>query len=63
MGNCFQPGIVTFMLLMGGLSIQSFIPDGDQIISKTYMTRVEGENTAAIIISPACIARLYSRSG
>ena len=22
-----------------------FIPDGDQIISKTYMTRVEGENT------------------
>jgi IS1 family transposase/transposase-like protein len=23
----------------------SFIPDGDQIISKTYMTRVEGENS------------------
>ena len=22
-----------------------FIPEGDQIISKTYMTRVEGENT------------------
>lgn len=22
-----------------------FIPDGDQIVSKTYMTRVEGENT------------------
>ncbi|AFY37058.1 Insertion element protein [[Leptolyngbya] sp. PCC 7376] len=22
-----------------------FVPDGDQIISKTYMTRVEGENT------------------
>jgi IS1 family transposase len=22
-----------------------FIPDGEQIISKTYMTRVEGENT------------------
>jgi IS1 family transposase len=22
-----------------------FIPDGDQIISKTYMTRVENENT------------------
>jgi len=21
----------------------SFIPDGDQIVSKTYMTRVEGE--------------------
>jgi hypothetical protein len=23
----------------------NFIPEGDQIISKTYMTRVEGENT------------------
>ena len=23
-----------------------FIPDGDQIVSKTYMTRVEGENTS-----------------
>jgi IS1 family transposase len=23
----------------------NFIPDGDQIISKTYMIRVEGENT------------------
>ncbi len=23
----------------------NFIPDGDQIISKTYMTRVEGENS------------------
>ncbi len=22
-----------------------FIPDGDQIVSKTYMTRVENENT------------------
>jgi IS1 family transposase len=22
-----------------------FIPDGDPIVSKTYMTRVEGENT------------------
>lgn len=22
-----------------------FIPDGDQIVSKSYMTRVEGENT------------------
>jgi IS1 family transposase len=22
-----------------------FIPEGDQIVSKTYMTRVEGENT------------------
>ena len=23
----------------------SFVPEGDKIISKTYMTRVEGENT------------------
>lgn len=23
----------------------NFIPNGDQIVSKTYMTRVEGENT------------------
>ena len=23
-----------------------FIPDGDQIVCKTYMTRVEGENTS-----------------
>jgi IS1 family transposase len=23
----------------------NFIPEGDQIVSKTYMTRVEGENT------------------
>ena len=26
-------------------SLPGFIPDGDQIVSKTYMTRVEGENT------------------
>lgn len=26
-------------------ALPSFIPDGDPIISKTYMTRVEGENT------------------
>ncbi len=29
-----------------GLSVYpGFNPDGDQIVSKTYMTRVEGENT------------------
>jgi len=29
-----------------GLSVDpGFIPDGDLIVSKTYMTRVEGENT------------------
>src|SRR4028118_470925 len=26
-------------------SLPMFIPDGDKIICKTYMTRVEGENT------------------
>ena len=29
----------------GGSVYPGFIPDGDQIVSKTYMTRVEGENT------------------
>ena len=28
-----------------------FIPDGDQIVSKTYMTRVEGENTRVETLS------------
>jgi IS1 family transposase len=28
-----------------------FIPEGDQIVSKTYMTRVEGENTRLILSS------------
>ncbi len=34
-------GNVTFISQMDG----QFTPDGDQIICKTYMTRVEGENT------------------
>jgi IS1 family transposase len=29
----------------GGKVYPNFIADEDQIISKTYMTRVEGENT------------------
>jgi IS1 family transposase len=29
----------------GWLGYPKFIPDGDQIISKTSMTRVEGENS------------------
>jgi IS1 family transposase len=29
---------------MVGRFTQNFIPDGDQILSKTYMTRVENEN-------------------
>ena len=34
-----------FYVTDGWSVYQSFIPDGDQIISKTYMTRIEGENT------------------
>lgn len=34
-----------FYLTDGWSVYPGFIPDGDQIVSKTYMTRVEGENT------------------
>ena len=34
-----------FYVTDGWIVYPSFIPDGDQIISKTYMTRVEGENS------------------
>ena len=34
-----------FYITDGWKVYPQFIPDGDQIISKTYMTRVEGENT------------------
>ena len=37
--NCY------FYITDGWKVYPNFIPDGDQIISKTYMTRVEGENT------------------
>jgi insertion element IS1 protein InsB len=37
--NCF------FWVSDGNPVYPSFIPEGDQIVSKTYMTRVEGENT------------------
>ena len=37
--NCF------FYVSDGYAVYPQFIPDGDQIVSKTYMTRVEGENT------------------
>ena len=35
----------------------NFIPEGDQIVSKTYMTRVEGENTRL----RHYLARLHSK--
>ena len=34
-----------FWISDGNPVYPGFIPDGDQIVSKTYMTRVEGENT------------------
>jgi insertion element IS1 protein InsB len=34
-----------FYVTDGWLVYPGFIPEGDQIVSKTYMTRVEGENT------------------
>ncbi|MDJ0703041.1 MAG: IS1 family transposase [Leptolyngbyaceae cyanobacterium MO_188.B28] len=34
-----------FWISDGNPVYPKFIPDGDQIVSKTYMTRVEGENT------------------
>jgi insertion element IS1 protein InsB len=36
-----------------------FIPDGDQIVCKTYMTRVEGENTR-LILNPIDISYVKS---
>ncbi len=34
-----------FYVTDGNKVYPNFIADGDQIVSKTYMTRVEGENT------------------
>ena len=34
-----------FYITDGWTVYPQFIPEGDQIVSKTYMTRVEGENT------------------
>lgn len=34
-----------FYVTDGNPVYPKFIPDGDQIVSKTYMIRVEGENT------------------
>ncbi|BAQ66615.1 mobile element protein [Geminocystis sp. NIES-3709] len=40
-----QPWNCYFYVTDGWKVYPNFIPEGDQIISKTYMTRVEGENT------------------
>ena len=43
--DCINQWQCYFYVTDGWTVYPSFIPDGDQIISKTYMTRVEGENT------------------
>ena len=40
-----QEGQCYFLFSDGNPVYPGFIPDGDQIVSKTYMIRVEGENT------------------
>ena len=44
-GKMLSIGIVIFGLQMAIKFTQSLFVLGDQIISKTYMTRVEGENS------------------
>ena len=43
--NIVQKWQCYFYVTDGWKVYPEFIPDGDQIVSKTYMTRVEGENT------------------
>jgi len=43
--NKIKPWNCYFWITDGYKVYPSFIPDGDQIISKIYMTRVEGENS------------------
>ena len=44
-GQLSEIGNVTSVVTDGWSVYPGFIPPGDQIVSKTYMTRVEGENT------------------
>ena len=44
-GKLSHFGNVIFWVSDGNPVYPIFIPDGDQIVSKTYRTRVEGENT------------------
>ena len=43
--NVVSTWLCYFYVTDGWLVYPMFIPEGDQIICKTYMTRVEGENT------------------
>ncbi len=44
-GRLFAAGFALFYVTDGWKVYPSFIEPGDHIVSKTYMTRVEGENT------------------
>ncbi|WP_442937461.1 IS1 family transposase [Nostoc sp.] len=44
-GTLFAGGFALFYVTDGWKVYLSFIEPGDHIVSKTYMTRVEGENT------------------
>lgn len=44
-GNELKLGIAIPVVIDGYKVYPMFVNDGDQIVSKTYMTRVEGENT------------------
>jgi IS1 family transposase len=43
-GQLLVMGIVIFTSLIGWSVYLYFLPNGDPIVSKSYMTRVEGEN-------------------
>jgi insertion element IS1 protein InsB len=45
LGQFVQRWKCYFYITDGWKVYPNFIPEGDQIISKTYMIRVEGENT------------------
>jgi insertion element IS1 protein InsB len=51
-----------YFYITDGWSVDpGFIPEGDRIVSKTYMTRVEGENTRLRHnVWRDCIARRYA---
>lgn len=51
-----------FYVTDGWSAYPGFIPEGDQIVSKTYMTRVEGENTRLRPGHPLGRARLHRKT-
>ena len=59
-GNQLKNGNVVFILQMDGKYMPRPINDGDKIISKTFVTRVEGENTRFGTILPDDIEGLFA---